>query len=118
MAKKQKFDFAKEVYERGIDIDIIRELELETLIATIESDIENEDTQFLHDILLNNGNDYLSMRDDIFLERIIYNYSEDEEILKMILESAEAEMYDKLVEKKLVLDEKTYKMKNESEEIN
>jgi hypothetical protein len=122
MAKKQhqRFDFVKEVYERGVSIDIIRELELETLIATIAQDLENDDTQFLHDILWNNGNDYFQLRDDLFLERMIYNYSDDEEILTIILETAEKEMYDQLVSKKLVIDGKEYKIKNNNnnQEIN
>ena len=119
MAKKQqKFDFIKEVYDKEIDIDIIRELELETLIATIAQDLENDDTQFLHDILWNNGNDYFSMRDELFLERMVYNYSDDEEILNIILETAEKEMYDQLVSKKLVMGGKEHKIRNENEIIN
>ena len=77
--KQEPFDFIEEVKNKKINVDIIREMEIETLVNIILSEVEQEDLDdeetILYDVVVNNFNDYLSFRDDLFLERLVENYS-------------------------------------------
>lgn len=80
----KKFNFLKEISERKIPIDLIREIETETFLNTIS---DPEAREWGLEALGNCYNQYLSWRDDLFLERMLQIYEEDD--LKQILDIAE-----------------------------
>ena len=111
--KQEPFDFIEEVKNKKINVDIIREMEIETLVNIILSEVEQEDLDdeetILYDVVVNNFNDYLSFRDDLFLERLVENYSEPD--LKYISVEAERLEVNKIVEsksKKILINGKEY----------
>jgi len=98
---KIEFDFIKEVISKKINIDILRDLELEQMILAIKSDItEDGDDSLLRNVLFNNGNDYLSYRNDLFLSTMTDIYSE--EYLKNLIKDTE-EIMKKIDTKEKVL---------------
>jgi len=78
------FDFIDEVYERDLDIDIIRNMEAHVFYYTL-IDPDNKDWAF--EAIMNGYNEHFKLRDDLFLEAISQIY--DEDTLRKLLEDTE-----------------------------
>ena len=88
----KKFNFREEIHKRRIDIDLIRKFEANSLLITLKEDLKKGKEDFLRAILKNNGNFYLQLKDDLFLDRMEYIYSNEEETLKEILDIVEEDI--------------------------
>jgi hypothetical protein len=120
MAKKKvekelEFDFVNEIIEKEIPIDLVRDVETQFIIDLIKSDLEDGDEDFLYDLLRDNFNRHLSLRDELFVSEMIETYNED--YLKRIIEMSEAIMMDEECDEVLIDGDKKYDIiKNEAGE--
>lgn len=82
MSKSKKFNFIEQVLSNDIDINLIREYEAQCALDFLRDEDREEDQPAL-DYLLYNCNDYLCLKDELFLSRMQSLY--DEETLKVVL---------------------------------
>lgn len=92
-----KFDFVEEIYKNDVDVDTIRYVEAYKLLNTFRDESEEE---WSIECIINNYSAFLSFKDDLFLEKLINIYDEDElkeiikEAKKILEEERVAEQYE------------------------
>lgn len=106
MAKK-KFNFIEEVYSMEIDVEIFREMEAYSMLATFK---DEESEEWNIECLLGNYTDYLIWKDDLFLEKLVSIYSEED--LREMLELADDIVNNGDKDKILLVNDKKYEIKS------
>ena len=99
----KKFDFIKEVYEKKVNIDLLRLMEAWTTLNTYR---DEESEEWCIEAILGNYFAYISKKDELFLHKLTEFHSE-EELKQMIQEALELEEED-AVNGKLLVDDKQF----------
>jgi hypothetical protein len=106
----KNFNFIQEVQESGIDINLLRSMEAYKFLYTFKED-DSEDWAI--ECLLNNYTDFLALKDDLFLNRLMEIY-EEKDLKEMIKEASDIQYGNDIPDEgKIIVGDKKYKINKE-----